>query len=299
MIESSNMSGPGNHLNALDYNDHIYEYRGTKNIYVDGEPYDVLNDPTGNGWGTSTWYVFNSHGEPNLKSSMRLYYFKMWTDGELVRDFVPTIRDSDNVAGLYDLVNDVFYENIGTGAFLTPDDVAEEPEVGELIYSLPQETTFNGTSDYINTGLQLMSMPRTMSFCIDCDFTGGVINDTTIFHCKNETYPYQGISLQMASDGKYAAIQQSTRINGIPTGRRKVVIVYDNGCQKYVKYSDNGAIQTITSIATYAATGKNLLIGCYQNDNGNKGRYWTGTIYDFKVYMGIMTDDEITAYLNS
>ena len=128
-IASNNITSETNKLIPLDDSDHKYEYRGTKNVYVDGVSYDVLEDPTGNGWGTSTWYVFNSHGEPNLKSSMRLYYLKMWTDGVLVRDFVPVMRDSDNSIGLYDLVNDVFYENIGTGVFTTG---------AHLLYSMPQ-----------------------------------------------------------------------------------------------------------------------------------------------------------------
>lgn len=41
----------------------------------------------------------------------------MWDDNELVRDFIPCYRKSDGVIGLYDLVNDVFYTNLGTGQF--------------------------------------------------------------------------------------------------------------------------------------------------------------------------------------
>ena len=77
-------------------------------------------------WGTLTYYIFNSHGEPNLMSSMRLYYLKMYSDGILVRDYIPCYRKSDNVAGLYDLVNSTFYTNIGTGTFLVGSDVAKK-----------------------------------------------------------------------------------------------------------------------------------------------------------------------------
>lgn len=41
----------------------------------------------------------------------------MRKDGDLVRDFIPCYRKLDNVAGLYDMVNDEFYTNIGTGTF--------------------------------------------------------------------------------------------------------------------------------------------------------------------------------------
>lgn len=297
-IASSNVAGPANSLNVLDYNVHTYEYRGTKNIYVDGEPYDVLNDPTGNGWGTSTWYVFSSHGEPNLKSSMRLYYFKMWTDGVLVRDFVPVVRNSDNSIGLYDLANDMFYENIGTGTFVVPNNDEYVPQA-ELIYNMPEATTFNGTSDYIDTGVQLMSTAKSMNICIDCDFTDDVPNDSTIFHCKDEVTPYNGISLCMNSARNYGVVQQSTRMNGIPAGRRKIVIRFVSGCMSYVKYYDGGTITTIEQGGNYGATDRNLLIGCHLNAQGNKIHFWTGTIYDFKVYEGTMSDSDIEAYLNS
>lgn len=50
-------------------------------------------------------------------STGRFYSCKIWDDDVLVRDFVPCYRKSDNVAGLYDKVNGVFYTNAGTGAF--------------------------------------------------------------------------------------------------------------------------------------------------------------------------------------
>lgn len=64
----------------------------------------------GFGWGANSWYIFANHVE-GLMSSMRLYGLKMWTDGELVRDFVPVVRNSDNVAGLYDTVSGRFFES--------------------------------------------------------------------------------------------------------------------------------------------------------------------------------------------
>ena len=50
-------------------------------------------------------------------SSSRCYYFNIYENNVLVRQFVPCYRKSDNEAGLYDLVNDVFYTNQGSGSF--------------------------------------------------------------------------------------------------------------------------------------------------------------------------------------
>lgn len=47
----------------------------------------------------------------------RLYSCRLWNGETLVRNFVPCYRKSDNEIGLYDLVNDVFYDNDGSGTF--------------------------------------------------------------------------------------------------------------------------------------------------------------------------------------
>lgn len=50
------------------------------------------------------------------KLSAKLYSCKIYDNGLLVRDFVPVKNDQDQV-GLYDLVNEQFYANAGTGVF--------------------------------------------------------------------------------------------------------------------------------------------------------------------------------------
>lgn len=68
-------------------------------------------------------YIFANHNEYANGSAgiqqiggMQLFSFKMWDNNTLVRDFIPCINDSD-VAGLYDIVNNVFYSNAGSGSF--------------------------------------------------------------------------------------------------------------------------------------------------------------------------------------
>ena len=46
-----------------------------------------------------------------------LYSFKIYTEGNLVRDFIP-VKTLDNQIGLWDLVEDKFYGNAGTGSFV-------------------------------------------------------------------------------------------------------------------------------------------------------------------------------------
>lgn len=51
------------------------------------------------------------------KASARIYRAKIWDNGTLIRDFVPAMRDADEELGMYDIVNNVFYTNAGTGVF--------------------------------------------------------------------------------------------------------------------------------------------------------------------------------------
>ena len=50
---------------------------------------------------------------PNNFGTHRLYSFKVWRSGELIRDFVPASRDSDSNCGVYDRVAGRFYSSIG------------------------------------------------------------------------------------------------------------------------------------------------------------------------------------------
>lgn len=51
-------------------------------------------------------------------ANARIYSCKIWDSNTLVRNYVPAMRNNDNALGMYDVVNDVFYTNSGTGAFV-------------------------------------------------------------------------------------------------------------------------------------------------------------------------------------
>jgi hypothetical protein len=52
-----------------------------------------------------------------------VYSFKIYSNNDLVRDFVPCCRTSDDAIWLYDKVNDVFYTNSWTWTFTKWPDV--------------------------------------------------------------------------------------------------------------------------------------------------------------------------------
>lgn len=52
-----------------------------------------------------------------------LHFAKLYDEGKMIRYLVPCYRKVDDVIGMYDLVNDVFYTNAGTGTFAKGGDI--------------------------------------------------------------------------------------------------------------------------------------------------------------------------------
>ena len=105
------------------------------NFYINGELYFSGN--AGNFAATIPLTIFavNRGTYCNEYVKARLYSFKIYDNGNLVRDYVPCINDSGAV-GLFDLTERKFYGNDGTGAFGAGDVVEYSLPVGyeELAY---------------------------------------------------------------------------------------------------------------------------------------------------------------------
>ena len=101
----------------VDTERHVWDLaRG--NLKLDGTTFNT--DTTfANSSSYRNLYLFARHNATSVDypSSIEVYSCKIYDGSTLVRDFVPALRVSDSVAGLYDLVNDTFYTNIGTGKF--------------------------------------------------------------------------------------------------------------------------------------------------------------------------------------
>lgn len=77
------------------------------------------------------YYIFTLGGQPNSNQRIygRLYSCKIYYQDKLVRDLIPCYRKSDGVIGAYDVVNDVFYTNAGTGTFLKGNDTTNRYKI--------------------------------------------------------------------------------------------------------------------------------------------------------------------------
>ena len=101
-----------------DTNRHTFELQSGSQKF-DGE--EVGTDTIGNtATSNQTMYLFALHAEwsnsPINYCFEKIYSVKIYDGDTLVRDFVPA-RNSSDVVGLYDIVNNVFYTNNGSGSF--------------------------------------------------------------------------------------------------------------------------------------------------------------------------------------
>lgn len=90
---------------------------------------------------------------------MKLYSFKIYDNGTLIRDFVPC-KNASGTIGLYDMANNKFYANAGTGTFtvgpeVTGDGVARK---GKAMYVGAENTEKrNLPSGYTQVGYLVMT----------------------------------------------------------------------------------------------------------------------------------------------
>lgn len=106
------------HAYIFDFkNDKAYQDDKEKKLsYLNGN----LNNPL---------YLFarNNNGKTDNYFSGRIYYFK-YNDGTQYKKLIPCYRKSDGEIGMYDLVNDKFYTNRGTGSFIKGPNIVNKSE---------------------------------------------------------------------------------------------------------------------------------------------------------------------------
>lgn len=93
----------------IDYNKAICTVNGVSASFSDATFQSPVN---------MQLFAINTNGTISGNISANLYSCQIYDNGNLVRDFVPAKRTSDDVVGLYDVANGAFYTNSGTGSFV-------------------------------------------------------------------------------------------------------------------------------------------------------------------------------------
>lgn len=94
--------------------------------YVDGQ--DVENNGK-NPWTSgkvspmplilfAAWSSAESIMKPHQSTPLRMHYFKVINGNETIAEFIPCYRKAEGKTGMYDIVNNKFCPNSGTGEFI-------------------------------------------------------------------------------------------------------------------------------------------------------------------------------------
>lgn len=120
-------------------------------ISLNGTKYSV----SGVGDATGQWSTYINH---RLKTSTtfspeysigRWYYLKIYEDDGLIKDYIPARRKSDNIVGLFDKVNNIFYTNAGTGDFVAGPEVFDGSQLQQNLLQLQAELNTQLDNMYI------------------------------------------------------------------------------------------------------------------------------------------------------
>ena len=231
--------------------------------------------------GTLALFALNENGtiESGTRASMILFSCQVYDNGSLVRDFIPALRISDNAAGLYDLVNGVFYANAGSGSFTY--DLAAGAVTG-IGASLIEDTSYginsgktivDGTAYDINKGKTLVggtAYDIAFSLGIPVTITGGGSYSSAYVIINGVRYYSAGSDIVKVSPGDDIVFRvvSSTRYNGwvsidgVTYGRQtggsksNFHWTVPDGCEAItinIAYSDSS---TSTSYSRYTVTTK-------------------------------------------
>lgn len=127
---SANLVIQGISIGSFTKKDLTFEVDG-KNFKVHANNRNYTGTASGTPTSTGNIALFGLNSASSSFAG-RIYYFRLYDGtGVLIRNLVPCYRKSDNEAGVYDLVNDVFYTNSGEGAFTVGADVTSKEVLTE------------------------------------------------------------------------------------------------------------------------------------------------------------------------
>lgn len=201
-----------------------------------------------------------------------IYSCSIVNNGVIVRNFVPCYRKSDNVIGMYDLINDIFYTNLGTGTFSKGNDIKELPFEYQRVEYIESSRT-----QYINTNYKLNS--NTTKIEIEYQFTNITNNYNCLFGYETASSNRFMVRHNMNATNDLTFFTPSvTGITVSSSTKNKIVFELTNN-----NVIINGTSTTLT--INVDTSGDNLFLfglnyrGNFASDNASSIK-----IYSFKIY---------------
>ena len=181
-----------------------------------------------------------------------------------------------------------------------------EVETAQLIYTLPAETALTNGFD---TGLKMLEHAGTetpqYTILLDAKASDSFNDKAWIvfLHCMTENSDGRGINISLnpnkgTTDIAYYDFAEVTLSDSVAHLKTRTRYVIQLDGQKYRGGSTHG------TLSDWKATGnpvtdvpESLLIGGAPTANGGFERCWDGTLYQCKVYKGLLSDTKINKFI--
>lgn len=203
----------------------------------------------------------------------------------------------------------------------TDDFISKLGDNPNLVYKLSTETTFDGTDDYIDTGIKLFDEAKDFTIVFDVTDENDLTTRHRLMGCRSDVKDSEGLyvggfsvvtsisnpwynvaSRPNATDGGQQWFNGELGRISI-TDRVKVVLVFKDGVASYFSYklannTNMTTVDALTDIA-YKQHDKTLLVGADRfYDTDTISDYWKGTVHSLEVYDIAMSKEEATVLLN-
>ena len=278
----------------IDEEIHTFEKKRHR-LYIDDELLHTRTDTDGTKEFTtpSKMIVFgcNTAGTIGLFTYARIFYLQFYDNDTLMVDLIPCYRKTDNAIGMYDVINNIFYENKGTEQFIKGGDVESES-------SLYQEVEYiesTGTQ-YIDTGLAGID-----GYTLECDmtFTEWFSTYNYISGCadgsSNRIY-FTRYARDSSQKFRYTYNNSSSKEFEAPALNERFTMkaVMEKGKQEqYI----NGVLKSSSEINTEVSTTQNIFLFCASYGSDGVTGNSSARIYRAKFYYaGKLVRDLVPCY---
>lgn len=236
---------------TLNYAEYDIIFTNNKQSYGVINNDNVFYKYTGSSsWTYNEWYIGVGFGANNT-----VYYFtgniyrqRAYQNNVLVGDFIPAIRNSDNVVGMYDAVSGTFFENQGTGTFTAGPVIVD----GEVLNLTPSNDTA-GVANLLKIGNYVDT--QEILTCLINHQLGILVLDGT----ENWTVATGTYSFFRAELGDEYALPTYSNNAGISTHFQSVRIIATENNQGFGMWTNNSKTTIgIRYDTLYSATDANL-----------------------------------------
>lgn len=198
----------------------------------------------------------------------KLYGYKVWKNNILVSECVPCVRNSDNVAGVYDVIREQFITNAGSGVFKFP-------------AVLPSGLKYSGDAGYtvsdnkyivklLSSGILTVNKTLNASVYLLAGGGGGIYTKSYIGGASGGGGGYQTVEVELAP-GTYEIV----------IGAGGITSIINSGSGPYVATAPSGGDTTAFGYTSTGGGGGAIDYDAYtagtggtpNGGNGKTGRY--------------------------